>query len=217
MRSFRFRDWILKHFLAQDVCFLPRMASLAALGPARVTRRASKYPLQFAGYTKEDLDGVMELPEDTFVLVLEREEADTGWAKVIFEEGGDAFRTWVHPDCVRTQRTEMCNIIHVEHTDKRGTENATVEIGTTRVGARWHGSRWVLDARWTGRGECTSAVTDCSGFCAPIIEETACEKRRMGDILKFAVPGLAGVVACQNLADMFLQKDWLGKCDEKNM
>ena len=79
----------------------------------------------------------MELPEDTFVLVLEPEEADTGWAKVIFEEGGDAFRTWVHPDCVRTQRTEMCNIIHVEHTDKRGTEKATVDIGTRRVVGCW--------------------------------------------------------------------------------
>ena len=84
--------------------WLPRMALSAAPGPAWVTRCASDHSGEFVGYAREHLDRVMELPKGTYVLVLEPEGADEGWANVIFEDNGGAFRTWIHPESVRAER-----------------------------------------------------------------------------------------------------------------
>lgn len=172
-------------------------------GLAQVCTVASQFHVLFAngGYRGRDMEGIIELPIGTTVLVLREQALDAGWAPVIFIEGiagtslGTACFSWVHPDTIRMyDPPHPSATITVGHCGQRGRKEATHNIGRIETGARWSAGYFILDARWSGRGESDER---CAGYCSAVMAHTASSPTRTADILRFATERIAGSVVCQ--------------------
>ena len=130
------------------------------------------------------------------VLTLPADVRDNGWTPIVFNYFRSACFGWMHPQCLELLHTARTEVVTVGHTEKRGCDWPTHDIGPARIypnGSRIYRGVYVLDARWSPAKE--RHRPGCGGFCQAVVHDTASDWASMGDIFMFAIHLCGGVVA----------------------
>ena len=174
-----------------------------AYGFAKVYRCANDYPSCFFGYTRDNLEGIDQLPVNSNVLVLPRLPEDIGWSPVVYLDNtqGRACFTWLHPDCVQLyEHTGPDATIVIGHVKERNVKRPSHPHlkRPRRVGVRRceRTGDLLLDARW--HDDYDNYNTRCRGHCVEVCQATARNPDRMAALIQFAACLEGGVVFCNH-------------------
>jgi hypothetical protein len=164
-------------------------ASPRYVGLAKVFRRASQYPASFAGFRTHHVHQVTDIPVGLTVFCLPMLETDCGWKAVIITVEQEARMrsrlTWVHPQCLRAlPQLGTRPQVGVQHTEKRGRREPSIDIGPRQVGVRALNGELVLDARWDftqGRED-----SECTGHCYALCKSLVTHDIAFAIVMQFA-------------------------------
>ena len=154
-------------------------------GLAYVSRELDISPFRDGGWTNEHMNDAVVLPLGQKVLTLPADVGDNGWQPVVFLDEDEFARFgWTHPQCIELVNYATTEVVTVGHTDKRGCDWPSHDIGPARIhglGFRIYKGLCVLDARYfVRRSERYPPM--CGGFCKVVVHDIASDWwAKMGD------------------------------------